>query len=84
MGMLHRPLQIETLKSVHKNGVQYTFLFRMLKIYSTGASSLELKISLTILDASSLSLGEKGVAYLLFHGLLLPWILCPNPKEELG
>jgi len=22
--MLHRPLQIETLKSVHKNGVQYS------------------------------------------------------------
>jgi len=54
----------------------------MFKIYSTGGP-LEIKISLTILDASSLSLGEKGVAYLFFHGLLLPWILCPNLKEKI-
>jgi hypothetical protein len=51
-------------------------------IYSTGGSPLELKISLTILDTSSLSLGEKRFAYLLFQGLFLPWILCPNPKER--
>jgi hypothetical protein len=54
----------------------------MFKIYSTGGSPLELKISLTILDASSLSLGENGFAYLFFQGLFLPWILGPNPKEH--
>jgi hypothetical protein len=54
----------------------------MFKIYSTGGSPLELKISLTILDALSLSLGENGFAYLFFQGLFLPWILCPDRKEK--
>jgi len=53
----------------------------MFKIYSTGGSPLKLKISLTIFIASFLSSGEKGLTYLLPHGLFLPWILCPNPKE---
>jgi hypothetical protein len=54
----------------------------MFKIYSTGGSPLEIKISLTILDALSLSLGENGFACLFFQGLFLPWILCPNLKEQ--
>jgi hypothetical protein len=54
----------------------------MFKIYSTGGSPLEIKISLTIFDALSLSLGENGFAYLFFQGLFLPWILCPNLKER--
>jgi hypothetical protein len=56
----------------------------MFKIYSTGGSPLEIKISLTMFGASSLSLGENGFAYLFFHGLFLSWILCPNPKESKG
>jgi hypothetical protein len=54
----------------------------MFKIYSTGGSPLKLKISLTIFNASFLSSGEKGLTYLLPHGLFLSWILCPNPKER--
>jgi len=54
----------------------------MFRIYSTGGSPLEIKISLTILDASSLSLGENGFAYLFFQGIFLPWILCPDRKEK--
>jgi hypothetical protein len=50
----------------------------------TGGSPLEIKISLTILDASFLSLGENGFAYLFFQGLFLPWILCPNAKGNLN
>jgi hypothetical protein len=56
----------------------------MFKIYSTGGSPLEIKISLTIFDASFLSLGENGFAYLFSQGLFLPWILCPNLKEFAG
>ena len=50
----------------------------------TGGSPLEIKTSLTIFDASSLSLGENGFAYLFFQDLFLPWILCPNVKETLN
>jgi len=33
--MLHRALQIETLKSVHKNGVQYTSIVDKFKYFNT-------------------------------------------------
>jgi|GEM_PF-2798173 len=41
--MLHRPLQIETLKSVHKNGVQYILTFQ------TDSGVKEIKADIVVL-----------------------------------